>query len=123
MKKVLLPAVVVLAACSGANGPGMAGAGLSGAEVRTSEPLIYVRSARQPDDITACLHERVFSVHEASVGNATEIAIGQRSSNADWLITLTPSGNGSIVKVQKSVNASDDIPEPELRFDIARCTT
>jgi hypothetical protein len=118
MKKVLVPAVMVLAACSSASGPGM-----SGPEVRASEPLIYVHSARQPDDITACLHEKVFSVRETSVGSATEITIGQRSSTVDWLITLTPSGNGSIVKVQKSVNASDDIPEPELRFDIARCTT
>ncbi|CAB3792705.1 sugar ABC transporter ATPase [Pararobbsia alpina] len=118
MKNVLLPAVVALAACSSANGPGM-----SGPEVRASAPLIYVQSARQPDDITACLHERVFSVHETSVGSATEIAIGPRSNAVDWLITLTPSGNGSIVKVQKSANASDDIPEPELRFDIARCTT
>jgi hypothetical protein len=106
MKKVLLPAVMVLAACSSASGPGM-----SGPEVRASEPLIYIRSARQPDDITACLHEKVFSVRETRVGSV------------DWLITLTPSGNGSIVMVQKSVDASDDIPEPELRFDIARCTT
>jgi hypothetical protein len=117
MKKVLLPALAVLAACTSASGPG------GSAEVRTSEPMIYVHSARQPDDITACLHERVFSVHESSVGSATELAIGSRASSADWLITLTPSGGGSNVKVQKSVNGSDDIPEPELRFDIARCTT
>jgi hypothetical protein len=48
----------------------------------------------------------------------TEVVVG---SNA-YLITLTPSAYGSIVKVQQS---GDDggVPEPELRFDIARCTT
>jgi hypothetical protein len=118
MKKLLLPAMVVLAGCSSTPGPGM-----SGPEVRASAPLIYVKSARQPDDITACLHERVFSVRESSIGSATEIAVGPRSSTVDWLITLIPLGGGSIVKVQKSPNASDDVPEPEMRFDIARCTT
>ncbi|MEJ0002918.1 MAG: hypothetical protein WDN30_04000 [Pararobbsia sp.] len=117
MKNLLLfavPATASLVACSSApSGPG----------VHAAAPMIYVQSARQPDDISACLQEKVFSMHEASAGSSTELSIGPRASRIDWLITLTPSGDGSIVKVQHSADASDDLPEPELRFDIARCTT
>lgn len=114
MKNVLLLSTVLLVACSSTT---------SGPEVRASAPLIYVQSARQAADITECLQEKVLSMRETSYANTTELAIGPRASHIDWLITLTPSGSGAIVKVQRSSGASDDLPEPELRFDIARCTT
>lgn len=48
---------------------------------------------------------------------STELLVG---SNA-WLVTLTPSGYGSIVKVQQSASDDGGVPEPEMRFDVARC--
>jgi hypothetical protein len=38
-------------------------------------------------------------------------------------VTLTPSNTGSVIKVMHPANAPDDPPEPEMRFDIARCAT
>ncbi len=59
---------------------------------------------------------------ERDQGN-TEVIVG---SNA-WLVTLTPATFGSVVKavvkVQQSSNDDGGVPEPELRFAIARCTT
>ena len=80
-------------------------------------PMIYVQSARQTDDITSCLHDRASSLRVANVGNSVELGDGR-----EWLITLTPSGGGSTVAVQHATNVSENIPEPEMRFDIARCT-
>ncbi|HTJ95647.1 MAG TPA: hypothetical protein VL424_21335 [Pararobbsia sp.] len=110
-----LAALATLAVLGGCSSPGLPppGASLGG-----SAPVIYVQSARQPDDITNCLQERVFSLRVANLGNAIQLGDGR-----DWLITLTPSRGGSTVAVQQAPNGSSGIPEPEMRFDIARCTT
>ena len=104
-----------LGACS-TPGPTTVGAANSG--LRASAPMIYVQSARQTDDITSCLEDYAGSLRAANAGSAVELGDGH-----DWLITLTPARGGSTVEVQKAVNASERIPEPEMRFDIARCTT
>jgi hypothetical protein len=95
-------ATIALAACSSTSEP----------ELRASKPVIHVSSARTASDISSCLERMLPSVQ--TTRNA--------GSNA-WLVTLTPSGYGSIVKVQKSDGEYGGLPEPELRFDIARCTT
>jgi hypothetical protein len=100
---------LALAACGSASGP----------ELRASKPVIYVSTQRTPADVASCLEERLPSVSASRVGGASELTVG---SNA-WLVTLTPSGYGSIVKVQKSDGDYGRLPEPEMRFDIARCTT
>lgn len=122
MKTLLLPAsaaaagvLSLLGACSS---PGLPAPGSANAAHVGEAPMIYVQSARQPADITRCLQDRASNLRSATLGNATQLGDGH-----DWLITLTPSRGGSIVAVQKAVNASDSIPEPEMRFDIARCTT
>lgn len=91
----------------------------SGPELRASKPVINVSSARAASDISACLQRMIPSSHiVCDQGNTEEVVFG---SNA-WLVTLTPSAYGSIVKVQQSSHDDGGVPEPELRFDIARCT-
>lgn len=51
-----------------------------------------------------------------------ELVVGSRS-DASYLVTLIPSGSGSVIRVTHGASTSDDPPEPELRFDVARCTT
>ncbi|WP_235527417.1 hypothetical protein [Burkholderia sp. Leaf177] len=53
------------------------------------------------------------------MGNTSELVVGPNA----WLVTLTPSQYGSTVKVQKSAGDYGRLPEPEMRFNIARCTT
>jgi hypothetical protein len=122
MKTLFIPATtaatVALASLSACSSPGLPAPGAANAGHVGEAPMIYVQSARQPADITRCLQDRASDLRSASLGNAMQLGDGH-----DWLITLTPSRGGSIVAVQKAVNASDSIPEPEMRFDIARCTT
>lgn len=101
--------LAALAACGSASGP----------ELRSSAPVIYVSSARTPSDVASCLEERLPSVSASRVGGVSELLVGSNT----WLVTLTPSGYGSTVKVQKSAGDDSRLPEPEMRFDIARCTT
>jgi hypothetical protein len=113
-KPLLVSAALVLTACSSPNVQ----------EVRSSEPVVYAQSMRAPDDISSCLRSRLGGLRMHVHDGETELAIGSGAENYGWLITLTPTGSGygTVVKVQKS---SDDesVPEPEMRFDIARCTT
>jgi hypothetical protein len=112
MKTVLLLApLVFLAACGSSRGPEAGTAG---------EQMVYVSSARATSDIARCLDSRLSRVHVAKGDGATQLTIGS-SSNASYIVTLTPSGRGSVVKVVRG--ASEDPPEEELRFAIARCTT
>ncbi|SAK50537.1 sugar ABC transporter ATPase [Caballeronia hypogeia] len=106
---VVFSGVVALAACSSTSGP----------ELRASKPVIHVSSARTASDISSCLQRMIPSAQTRRNQGTTELMVG---SNA-WLVTLTPSGYGSIVKVQQSSSDDGGVPEPELRFDIARCTT
>ncbi|RQH09046.1 sugar ABC transporter ATPase [Paraburkholderia dinghuensis] len=105
--------LVLVAACSSAPPPQAAANG---------EPMIYVSSARSPSSIANCLEDRLPRVHESKAGSATELSIGS-GSDASYFVTLTPSGNGSVIRVTHGASRSDDPPEPELRFDVARCTT
>ncbi|WP_250491965.1 hypothetical protein [Caballeronia sp. GAWG1-1] len=99
----------VLAACSSTSGP----------ELRASKPVIHVSSARRASDISGCLEGRLPSVQTVRNQGATELVVGPNA----WLVTLTPSAYGTEVKVQRSVDDYSGLPEPELRFDVARCTT
>jgi hypothetical protein len=103
-------AVVTLAGC---------GSTTSGPELRASKPVIHVSSARAASDISSCLQRMIPSARIVRDQGNTEVMVG---SNA-WLVTLTPSAYGSIVKVQQSSADDGGVPEPELRFDVARCTT
>lgn len=87
-----------------------------------SQPIVYVSSQRAPADIADCLEGRLSRVRMSRFGSATELAVGS-DSNHSYLVTLTPSNAGSIIKVMHPANAPDDPPEPEMRFDIARCAT
>jgi outer membrane lipopolysaccharide assembly protein LptE/RlpB len=112
MKTVLLLApLAFLAACGSSRGPDAGTAG---------EQMVYVSSARAASDIARCLDSRLSRVHVAKGDGVTQLTIGS-SSNASYVVTLTPSGRGSVVKVVRG--ASEDPPEEELRFAIARCTT
>ena len=105
----VLSGVAALAACSSTSDP----------ELRASKPVIHVSSARAASDISSCLQRMIPSAQTRRDQGSTELLVG---SNA-WLVTLTPSAYGSIVKVQQSSSDDGGVPEPELRFDIARCTT
>ncbi|WP_087665270.1 hypothetical protein [Caballeronia humi] len=109
LRRFAVVSLVVLAACSSTSGP----------ELRASKPVIHVSSARTASDISSCLERMLLSVQTIRDSGSTELVVGPNA----WLVTLTPSGYGSIVKVQKSPGEYGGLPEPELRFDIARCTT
>lgn len=113
MKKLLLLAPVALA---------LAACGSSGPTQDASQPMVFVTSARTTADITECLESRLSRVRASSVGGATELAVGS-DSNTAYFVTLTPVNSGSQIKVMRPANAPDDPPEPEMRFDIARCAT
>jgi hypothetical protein len=86
------------------------------------ERMIYASSARSPQSIASCLEDRLPRVHESTSGSTTELSVGS-SSDASYFVMLTPSGYGSVISVTRGASSSDDPPEPELRFDVARCTT
>lgn len=110
---VVAIAIATLAACGSSSGPAARDA---------SQPMIYVSSQRAPAYIAHCLESRLSRAHVSRVGSATEIAVGS-SSNNSYFVTLTPSNAGSVIKVVRPVDAPDDPPEEEMRFDIARCVT
>jgi hypothetical protein len=106
-RMVVVSFVFALAACSSTSGP----------ELRASKPVIHVTSARTASDISSCLQRMIPSAQTARDQGSTELMVG---SNA-WLVTVTPSPYGSEVKVQQSSSSDGGVPEPEMRFDIARC--
>jgi len=83
--------------------------------------MVYVTSQRSPASIASCLEDRLSRVRTSKDGQTTELAVGS-SSNASYRVTLTPSGRGSVVRVTHNPSASNDPPEEEMRFHIARCT-
>ncbi|MGF6571687.1 hypothetical protein SAMN05443245_5401 [Paraburkholderia fungorum] len=119
MKRLLLlaPAVALTAvtAC-------LTACGSSGPTRDASIPLVYVSSQRAPADIANCLEGRLSRVRTSHAGIATQLAVGSDSNNS-YFVTLTPTNTGSVIKVMHPANAPDDPPEPEMRFDIARCAT
>ncbi|MFM0340868.1 sugar ABC transporter ATPase [Paraburkholderia fungorum] len=113
MKRLLLLApAVLLAACGSSGGPAR----------DASLPLMYFSSQRAPAYIADCLEGRLSRVRMSNVGSATELAVGSDSNNS-YFVTLTPYNAGSVIKVMRPANAPEDPPEPEMRFDIARCAT
>jgi hypothetical protein len=120
MKRLLLlaPSAVALAAVAAC----LSACGSSGPTRDASVPLVYVSSQRAPADIAECLEGRLSRVRTSHAGIATQLAVGPDSNNS-YFVTLTPINNGSVIKVMHPANAPDDPPEPEMRFDIARCAT
>lgn len=109
------PAVLAIAACSSPNVQ----------DARAFAPVVLVQSHRAPENIANCLQDRLAGVRTHVGNGTTELSVGHGPENDAWLITLTPSnsGYGSVVKVQKSPDSDGPVPEPEMRFAIARCTT
>jgi hypothetical protein len=120
MKRLLLPAsaTVVITAVTAC----LTACGSSGPTRDASIPLVYVSSQRAPADIAGCLEQRLSRVRTSHAGIATQLAVGSDSNNS-YFVTLTPTNTGSVIKVMHPANAPDDPPEPEMRFDIARCAT
>lgn len=114
--KTLVAAVPValLAACGSTPTP-------SDEASDAAAPMVYVSSQRSPASIANCLEDRLPRVRASRDGKTTQLAVGS-SSNASYVVTLTPSGRGSVVRVTHDPSASDDPPEDEMRFHIARCT-
>ncbi len=116
MKRFLLLApAVVLAACGSSPV-------LPPQEAASLPPLVYVSSARQPDDIASCLGDRLSRVQTSNENGVTTLSIGSRS-HSSYYVWLTPSHGGTVIKVVHPDGAPDDPPEEEMRFDIARCAT
>jgi len=105
---VSLGALSTLVACSASRDP----------ELRASSPLIYIASQRSPSDVFRCLEDKLPSPSTSQLGGSSELRVGSDA----WVVTLTPSQYGSTVKVQKSASDDGGLSEPEMRFDIARCT-
>ncbi len=82
--------------------------------------MIYLSSQRSPSSIASCLEDRLSRVQSSREGSATELTVGS-SSHASYYVELLPSSQGSVVRVTHPADASNDPPEEELRFDIARC--
>ena len=106
-RAIALAALSGVAACSATSGP----------ELRASSPLIYIASQRSVSDVFSCLEDKL-SASTSKVGTSSELRIGSDA----WLVTLSPATRGSTVKVQKSDGSDGGLPEPEMRFYIARCT-
>ncbi|CAM2197320.1 exported protein of unknown function [Paraburkholderia kururiensis] len=114
-KSFLLAPSLLLAACGSPSGPQQNAAVANG-----PTPMIYVSSMHAPASISRCLENRLGRVHESRANGATELEVGSRS-NASYFVTLTPSANGSVVRVVHPDNAPNDPPEEEMRFHVARC--
>jgi hypothetical protein len=113
MKRLLLLApTLIVAACGSSHGP----------TTSSTEPMVYAKSAIPARQIASCLEDRLSRVHETTVGSSTELTIGS-SSSPSYIVTLTPASGGAVIKVTRPADASDDPPEPELRYAVARCTT
>lgn len=108
---ILLAPIALLAACGSSRGPDASA---------SSQPMVYVSSARPASDIARCLDSRLSRVHVSKNNGVTDLTVGS-SSNGSYFITLTPSNGGSVIKVVRGTG--DDPPEEEMRFAIARCTT
>ncbi|MBJ9965398.1 sugar ABC transporter ATPase [Burkholderia seminalis] len=104
---LLLPAAL-LAACGSA--PSSSDSASSGAA-----PMIYVSSQRPAYAIANCLDSRLSGTEQSQHNGVTDIAVGSNS----YFVTLTPSGNGSVVKVVRG--SGNEPAEEAMRFAIARC--
>lgn len=105
--------VALLAACGSTPTP-------SG-EASGAAPMVYVSSQRTPASIASCLDDHVSRVRTSRHGVTTQLAIGS-SSSPSYIVTLTPSATGTVVRVTHDPSVSNDPPEDKMRFHIARCT-
>lgn len=94
----------------------------SSSTASNGETMIYASSARSASSVASCLEDRLPHVHTSRDGDTTELSVGSRS-DASYFVTLTASGHGSVIRVTHGASASNDPPEEELRFDVARCAT
>ncbi|WP_147297950.1 sugar ABC transporter ATPase [Trinickia dinghuensis] len=121
MKRISLAAAAVTALATAmltACGSAPLGTSNSGS---SGTPMVF-SSARSPRTIANCMRAHLSSVNERAGAGYTELDIGRSSNGYAWLVTLTSTGSGSNVRVEKAVE-DDSVSEPELRFAIARCTT
>ncbi|MCA8301857.1 sugar ABC transporter ATPase [Burkholderia seminalis] len=103
---LLLPAAL-LAACGSAPSSDSASS--------RAAPMIYVSSQRPAYAIANCLDSRLSGTEQSQHNGVTDIAVGSNS----YFVTLTPSGNGSVVKVVRG--SGNEPAEEAMRFAIARC--
>ncbi|MCA8240922.1 MULTISPECIES: sugar ABC transporter ATPase [Burkholderia] len=103
---LLLPAAL-LAACGSAPSSDSAGSGAA--------PMIYVSSQRPAYAIANCLDSRLSGTEQSQHNGVTDIAVGSNS----YFVTLTPSGNGSVIKVVRG--SGNEPAEEAMRFAVARC--
>ncbi|WP_321787138.1 sugar ABC transporter ATPase [Burkholderia pyrrocinia] len=103
---LLLPAAL-LAACGSAPSSDSASSGAA--------PMIYVSSQRPAHAIANCLDSRLSGTEQSQHNGVTDLSVGSNS----YFVTLTPSGNGSVVKVVRG--SGSEPPEEAMRFAIARC--
>ncbi|MPV56283.1 sugar ABC transporter ATPase [Burkholderia sp. HI2761] len=103
---LLLPAAL-LAACGSAPSSDSAGSGTA--------PMIYVSSQRPAYAIANCLDSRLSGTEQSQHNGVTDIAVGSNS----YFVTLTPSGNGSVIKVVRG--SGNEPAEEAMRFAVARC--
>lgn len=111
----LLP-IALLAACGSA--PNASDSAQSGAAPLSNSTMAFT-SRRAPSAIASCLTSRLGSVRRTAGGATTILAIGDGPA---WRITLTPVSQGTTVNVLKSAGSDGPVPEPEVRFHIARCS-
>jgi hypothetical protein len=114
-QRLLAAAPLALVAACGSTPP-------SGSSASNGEPMIYASSSRSAASVASCLEDRLPHVHASRDGTTTELSVGSRS-DASYFVTLTQNGYGSVIRVTHGASASNDPPEEELRFDVARCTT
>jgi hypothetical protein len=113
------PAIVMavaLAACG--SSPSNTGIGAD-----ASESLMSFTSHRPASAIASCLASHVGGMHRSTDGATTQLAVGGSAHHYAWSITLTPAATGTLVSVRKASNDDGPVPEPNMRYYIARCTT
>jgi hypothetical protein len=95
----------------------------TGNEAEASKSLMSFTSHRPASAIASCLASHIGSVHRSTDGAATQLAVGGDEPHSAWSIMLTPAPAGTLVNVRKAPNDDGPVPEPNMRYYIARCTT
>ena len=75
--------------------------------------MIYVSSQRPAYAVANCLDSRLSGTEQSQHNGVTDIAVGSNS----YFVTLTPSGNGSVIKVVRG--SGNEPAEEAMRFAIA----
>ena len=77
--------------------------------------MIYVSSQRPAYAVANCLDSRLSGTEQSQHNGVTDIAVGSNS----YFVTLTPSGNGSVIKVVRG-SGNEPAEEAMLRDRAAR---